>query len=261
MQELISAPENSEEITKEKKKKEKPVVMSLDEFRIIGATGGTQCSAMSEKHHSVTGLDDFLEWPNDSTAAAVEKGSHENGNSQGTTSGIIEVESHSEEKPPTSGNSKPAMLSARKKNNIKSENKTIHLDDITKKSSEKKLLEATREDVIQAEMVHIKDELDKTGHELTDLRRTKVEHIKIIEDLKKELSQVKKRNKQLCFILSQAEMKEKSELLMQIEELNEVKEQVVQLHTELEQERSKNSALKCEIAKSSGGRQRRGSSS
>lgn len=66
----------------------------------------------------------------------------------------------------------------------------------------------------------------------------------------KELSQVKRRNKQLCFILSQAEskwtlwammilnrhlsdnhyqlfsVKEKSELLMQIEELNEVKEQV-----------------------------------
>lgn len=113
---------------------------------------------------------------------------------------------------------------------------------------------------MQAEMVHIKDELDKTGHELTELRKAKVEHVKIIEDLKKELSQVKKRNKQLCFILSQAEMKEKSELLMQIEELNEVKEQVVQLHAELEQERSKNSALKNEI-KSSGGRQRHGSTS
>lgn len=83
LQELISAPEISEEITKEKKKKEKPVAMSLDEFRIIGATGGTHCSAKSEKHHSVTGLDDFLEWPNDSTTAAVEKESLENGNSQG----------------------------------------------------------------------------------------------------------------------------------------------------------------------------------
>jgi len=37
---------------------------------------------------------------------------------------------------------------------------------------------------MQAEMVHIKDELDKTGHELTELRKAKVEHIKIIEDLK-----------------------------------------------------------------------------
>ena len=33
-------------------------------------------------------------------------------------------------------------------------------------------------------MVHIKDELDKTGHELTELRKAKVEHMKIIEDLK-----------------------------------------------------------------------------
>ena len=33
-------------------------------------------------------------------------------------------------------------------------------------------------------MVHIKDELDKTGHELIELRNTKAEHIKIIEDLK-----------------------------------------------------------------------------
>lgn len=37
---------------------------------------------------------------------------------------------------------------------------------------------------MQAEMVHIKDELDKTGHELIELRKAKVEHIKIIEDLK-----------------------------------------------------------------------------
>lgn len=37
---------------------------------------------------------------------------------------------------------------------------------------------------MQAEMVHIKDELDKTGHELIELRKAKVEHIKIIDDLK-----------------------------------------------------------------------------
>jgi len=47
-----------------------------------------------------------------------------------------------------------------------------------------KLLVATHEDEMQAEMVHIKDELDKTGHELTELRKAKVEHVKIIEDLK-----------------------------------------------------------------------------
>lgn len=47
-----------------------------------------------------------------------------------------------------------------------------------------KLLVASHEDEMQAEMVHIKDELDKTGHELIELRKAKVEHIKIIEDLK-----------------------------------------------------------------------------
>ncbi|KAK2564397.1 G kinase-anchoring protein 1 [Acropora cervicornis] len=127
-----------------------------------------------------------------------------------------------------------------------------YLQDIEEKplvSGKVKLLTASHEDQIHAEMVDIKDELDRTGHELVELRKAKDEHLQIIEDLKTELSQVKRRNKQLCFILSQAEMKEKSELLMQIEELNEVKEQVVQLHAELEQERSKNSTLKTEMAK------------
>ena len=47
-----------------------------------------------------------------------------------------------------------------------------------------KLLVASHEDEMQAEMVHIKDELDKTGHELIELRKAKIEHVKIIEDLK-----------------------------------------------------------------------------
>ena len=41
-------------------------------------------------------------------------------------------------------------------------------------------------------MVHIKDELDKTGHELIELRKAKVEHVKIIEDLKVTYSIVTK---------------------------------------------------------------------
>lgn len=256
-QEVISTQEGSQEMTKEKKKKEKPVAMSLSEFRQSGTAEGIQCVPKSENSHSVKGLDDFLEWPDDSTIAVTQN--HVRSNLQGTTfNEMVQMERHSEEKPPTP--TKPVKVSGRKKNGIKSEAESGNQDHSTKPLSEKKLLVATHEDEMQAEMVHIKDELDKTGHELTELRKAKVEHVKIIEDLKKELSQVKKRNKQLCFILSQAEMKEKSELLMQIEELNEVKEQVVQLHAELEQERSKNSALKNEI-KSSGGRQRHGSTS
>lgn len=33
-------------------------------------------------------------------------------------------------------------------------------------------------------MVHIKDELDKTGHELIELREAKAEHLQIIEGLR-----------------------------------------------------------------------------
>ena len=33
-------------------------------------------------------------------------------------------------------------------------------------------------------MVDIKDELDRTGHELVELRKAKDEHLQIIEDLK-----------------------------------------------------------------------------
>ena len=77
LQESISTPDTSQENTKEKKKKEKPVVMSLDEFRMTGPTEaeGINDLAKREKRHSVTGLDDFLEWP-DSTAATDVTESH-----------------------------------------------------------------------------------------------------------------------------------------------------------------------------------------
>ena len=64
---------------KGKKKKEKAVVMSLDEFQLTGSTEGTINSAKFEEH-SVMRLDDFLDWPDDSTAAT--RGSHENSKGQ-----------------------------------------------------------------------------------------------------------------------------------------------------------------------------------
>jgi len=74
------------------------------------------------------------------------------------------------------------------------------------------------------------------------------------EKLKEELAAVKKRNKQFCFILAQGEMKEKSEILLQVDELtnvkNELSEELAEMHTLLEQERSKVSALKIDLVKS-----------
>jgi len=74
-----------------------------------------------------------------------------------------------------------------------------------------------------------------------------------VETLKKELTQVKKRNKQLCMILAQGEMKDKSEILIQVNDLldvkNELSEQLSEMHTDLEQERSKVSSLKKDLLK------------
>jgi len=73
------------------------------------------------------------------------------------------------------------------------------------------------------------------------------------DQLKDELGQVKKRNKQFCFILAQGEMKDKSEILLQVDDLtsikNELSEQLAEMHTALEQERSKVSSLKSELDK------------
>lgn len=86
LQELISAQTVSQEITKEKKKKEKPVAMSLSEFRQTGTTEGIQCAPESEISHSMTGLDNFLEWPDDSTTAVTQNLERSNMQGQITTS-------------------------------------------------------------------------------------------------------------------------------------------------------------------------------
>ncbi|XP_060607677.1 uncharacterized protein LOC132759834 [Ruditapes philippinarum] len=71
-----------------------------------------------------------------------------------------------------------------------------------------------------------------------------------------ELKQVKKRNKQLCVILAQGEMKDKAEVLMQVDQLNgmrdELTEQVSELTADLEKERSKVHSYKSELDKLKG---------
>lgn len=250
-----SIAEMSQENKQEKRKKD--IVMSLDEFNMHYTTDRNLDSEKPEKLPSETKFDDFS-YLQDVTSFDLKKPFENFGMSPGPPENDV---TQIEEKPQVSG--KVVKTSAgRKKNSSRSEGDTSNPEQLKQATKpEKKLLTASHEDQIHAEMVDIKDELDRTGHELVELRKAKDEHLQIIEDLKTELSQVKRRNKQLCFILSQAEMKEKSELLMQIEELNEVKEQVVQLHAELEQERSKNSTLKTEMAKLTGGKQRHGSSS
>lgn len=84
-------------MTKEKKKKEKPVAMSLSEFRQSGTAEGIQCVPKSANSHSVKGLDDFLEWPDDSTIAVTQN--HVRSNLQGQINYFLQFSSHSSVKP------------------------------------------------------------------------------------------------------------------------------------------------------------------
>ncbi|KAK3603107.1 hypothetical protein CHS0354_027891 [Potamilus streckersoni] len=99
------------------------------------------------------------------------------------------------------------------------------------------------ENVISAKY---KEEILKKDKEIEFLKAT-------LKKQEEELQQVKKRNKQLCVILAQGEMKDKAEVLMQVEQLTQIKDeltdQVQELTAELEKERSKNHGLKADFDK------------
>ncbi|KAL5005047.1 hypothetical protein ScPMuIL_018503 [Solemya velum] len=93
------------------------------------------------------------------------------------------------------------------------------------------------------------DELKKKDKEIQFLRTS-------MKKIEAELQEVKKRNKQLCVILGQGEMKDKAKVLMQVDQLSQVRdeltEQVGEMTAELEKERSKNHGLKMELEKVKG---------
>ncbi|XP_039758519.1 G kinase-anchoring protein 1-like isoform X2 [Pararge aegeria] len=79
--------------------------------------------------------------------------------------------------------------------------------------------------------------LEKKDKEISALKQQ-------IISLKEELLTVKSRNKKLCNILGQGEMKDKAEILIEVERLrgmqSEMTAELASLHTDLEKERSKN---------------------
>lgn len=92
----------------------------------------------------------------------------------------------------------------------------------------------------------LKDGLEKKDKEIADLKV-------VTAEWEVKFKEVKKRNAQLLYMLQQGEMKEKSDVLLQVEELtnikNELTQQVSDLHTALEQERSKVKTLQAELVK------------
>ncbi|XP_055024388.1 G kinase-anchoring protein 1 isoform X2 [Misgurnus anguillicaudatus] len=97
----------------------------------------------------------------------------------------------------------------------------------------------------------LKYELEKKDKEIDKLKKT-------VSQWEVRYKEVKARNSQLLKMLQQGEMKDKAEILLQVEELLNIKEelssQVTLLHTALEQERSKVKGLQSEQPKHQGNR-------
>ncbi|KAM7416798.1 hypothetical protein PAMA_018728 [Pampus argenteus] len=95
----------------------------------------------------------------------------------------------------------------------------------------------------------LKYELEKRDQEIDKLKKT-------ISQWEVKYKEVKARNAQLLKMLQQGEMKDKAEILLQVEELLHIKEelssQVTLLHGALEQERSKVKGLQSEQPKHQG---------
>ncbi|XP_076338105.1 G kinase-anchoring protein 1-like isoform X2 [Tachypleus tridentatus] len=92
-----------------------------------------------------------------------------------------------------------------------------------------------------------------------DIERKDKEISELREELKKtkeELKTVKHRCKKLCHLLAQGEMRDKAEILVQVERITQVKDELTEeisgLKASLEQERSKVHALQTELRKYQG---------
>ncbi|KAJ7335576.1 hypothetical protein JRQ81_013517 [Phrynocephalus forsythii] len=86
-----------------------------------------------------------------------------------------------------------------------------------------------------------------------------IQHLKsIITQWEAKYKEVKARNAQLLKMLQEGEMKDKAEILLQVDESQSIKNeltlQVTSLHAALEQERSKVKLLQAELTKYQGGR-------
>ncbi|XP_783496.2 G kinase-anchoring protein 1 [Strongylocentrotus purpuratus] len=116
----------------------------------------------------------------------------------------------------------------------------------TRKKRDSESNEKHNQEIDSIRQVQKEDKLEKKTAEVTELHES-------IDQLKEELTQVKKRNKQLCFILGQGEMKDKAAVLIQVEELitekDELTAEVAELYAALEQEKSKVTTLRAEIQK------------
>ncbi|CAH0724921.1 unnamed protein product, partial [Brenthis ino] len=113
-------------------------------------------------------------------------------------------------------------------------------DDTKNELLKEKIIERVRNQSVPDEVltrIQFAEALEKKDKEIIDLKKE-------VTTLKAELLTVKSRNKKLCNILGQGEMKDKAEILVEVERLRavqaELNAELASLHTDLEKERSKN---------------------
>ncbi|XP_069786247.1 G kinase-anchoring protein 1 isoform X2 [Narcine bancroftii] len=98
---------------------------------------------------------------------------------------------------------------------------------------------------------HLKDKLEKKELKILQLKQT-------VAEWETKYKEVKARNAQLLKMLQEGEMKDKADILLQVDELltikNELTLQVTGLHAALEQEKSKVKLLQAELTKFQGGK-------
>ncbi|XP_004677594.1 PREDICTED: G kinase-anchoring protein 1 isoform X3 [Condylura cristata] len=126
---------------------------------------------------------------------------------------------------------------------------TVSLKDF---QSEDHISKKTEEVVLKdGRIERLKLELERKDAEIQKLKN-------VITQWEAKYKEVKARNAQLLKMLQEGEMKDKAEILLQVDESqsikNELTVQVSSLHAALEQERSKVKVLQAELAKYQGGR-------
>lgn len=126
---------------------------------------------------------------------------------------------------------------------------TVSLKDF---QSEDHINKKTEEVVLKdGRIERLKLELERKDAEIQKLKN-------VITQWEAKYKEVKARNAQLLKMLQEGEMKDKAEILLQVDESQSIKNeltiQVTSLHAALEQERSKVKVLQAELAKYQGGR-------
>ncbi|KAM5258169.1 G kinase-anchoring protein 1 isoform 5-T5 [Hipposideros larvatus] len=165
----------------------------------------------------------------------------------------LEYEEHKKEYETTENSSTQSKVmnkkDKRKNHQGKDKPLTVSLKDF---QSEDHISKKTEEVVLKdGRIERLKLELERKDVEIQKLKN-------VITQWEAKYKEVKARNAQLLKMLQEGEMKDKAEILLQVDESQSIKNeltiQVTSLHAALEQERSKVKVLQAELAKYQGGR-------